>query len=77
MLHYYSARDNQYNSSEPDRKLLIRDGENDKQLINDEERRIASKKFLLGVYKPFKMFEPPAEYNVNSYYYKYRSYCTN
>ena len=33
LLHYYSARDNQYNSSEPDRKLLIRDGENDKQLI--------------------------------------------
>ena len=34
--------------------------------------RIASKKFLLGVYKPFKMFEPPVEYNVNSYYYKYK-----
>ena len=55
-----------------DLKKIVSDVINDKQLINDEERRIASKKFLLGVYKPFKMFEPPAEYNVNSYYYKYK-----
>ena len=55
-----------------DLKKIISDVINDKTLINDEERRIASKKFLLGVYKPFKMFEPPVEYNVNSYYYKYK-----
>ena len=55
-----------------DLKKIVSDVINDKQLINDEERRIASKKFLLGVYKPFKMFEPPVEYNVNSYYYKYK-----
>jgi DNA polymerase sigma len=55
-----------------DLKKIISDVINDKQLINDEERRLASKKFLLGVYKPFKMFEPPVEYNVNSYYYKYK-----
>ena len=55
-----------------DLKNIISDVINDKTLINDEERRIASKKFLLGVYKPFKMFEPPVEYNVNSYYYKYK-----
>ena len=55
-----------------DLKKIISDVINDKQLINDEERRIASKRFMLGVYKPFKMFEPPVEYNVNSYYYKYK-----
>ena len=55
-----------------DLKNIISEVINDKQLINEEERRMASKKFLLGVYKPFKMFEPPAEYNVNSYYYKYK-----
>ena len=55
-----------------DLKKIISEVINDKTLINDEERRIASKKFLLGVYKPFKMFEPPVEYNVNSYYYKYK-----
>ena len=55
-----------------DLKKIVSDVINDKQLINDEERRIASKRFLLGVYKPFKMFEPPVEYNVNSYYYKYK-----
>ena len=49
-----------------DLKKIISEVINDKTLINDEERRIASKKFLLGVYKPFKMFEPPVEYNVNS-----------
>ena len=55
-----------------DLKNIISEVINDKQLINDEERRLASKKFLLGIYKPFKMFEPPVEYNVNSYYYKYK-----
>ena len=55
-----------------DLKKIITEVINDKQLINDEERREASKKFLLGVYQPFKMFEPPVEYNVNSYYYNYK-----
>ena len=55
-----------------DLKKIISDVINDKQLINDEERRIASKKFLLGVYQPFKMFEPEHEYNANSYYYNYK-----
>jgi len=55
-----------------DLKNIISEVINDKQLINDEERLMASKKFLLGVYQPFKMFEPPVEYNVNSYYYKYK-----
>ena len=63
-------KENLYDIIDP--KKIVSDVINDKQLINDEERRIASKKFLLGVYKPFKMFEPPVEYNVNSYYYKYK-----
>lgn len=55
-----------------DIKSIVSNVINDKQLINDEERRLASKRFLLGVYKPFKMFEPPTDYNINSYYYKYK-----
>ena len=55
-----------------DLKQIISDVVNDKILINDEERRMASKKFLLGIYKPFKMFEPPVEYNQNNIYYKYK-----
>ena len=55
-----------------DLKKIISEVINDKQLINDEERRIASKKFLLGVYQPFKMFEPEHEYNANTYYYNYK-----
>jgi len=55
-----------------DLKKIISDVINDKTLINDEERRAASKKFLYGLYQPFRMFEPPVEYNVNSYFYKYK-----
>ena len=55
-----------------DLKKIISDVINDKTLINDEERRVASKKFLYGLYQPFRMFEPPVEYNVNSYFYKYK-----
>ena len=55
-----------------DLRKIISDVTNDRVLINDEERRIASKKFLLGVYKPFKMFEPPPEYNLNNIYYHYK-----
>ena len=55
-----------------DIKSIVSNVINDKQLINDEERRLASKRFLLGVYTPFKMFEPPTDYNINSYYYKYK-----
>ena len=55
-----------------DLKKIISDIINDKILINDEERRIASKKFLLGINKPFRMFEPPTEYNLNNIYYKYK-----
>ena len=55
-----------------DLKKIVSDVINDKTLINDEERRAASKKFLYGLYQPFRMFEPPVEYNVNSYFYKYK-----
>ena len=55
-----------------DLKKIISDVINDKTLINDEERRAASKKFLYGLYQPFRMFEPPVEYSVNSYFYKYK-----
>ena len=55
-----------------DLKGIISDVVNDKILINDEERRLTSKKFLLGIYKPFKMFEPPTEYNQNNIFYKYK-----
>ena len=55
-----------------DLRKIISDVTNDKVLINDEERRIASKRFLLGIYKPFKMFEPPQEYNLNNTYYHYK-----
>ena len=55
-----------------DLKKIISDVTNDKIIINDEERRLASKKFLSGIYKPFKMFEPPAEYNQNKIFYKYK-----
>ena len=55
-----------------DLRKIISDVINDKVLINDEERRIASKRFLLGIYKPFKMFEPPQEYNLNNTYYHYK-----
>ena len=55
-----------------DLKKIISDVTNDKIIINDEERRLASKKFLMGIYKPFKMFEPPAEYNQNKIFYKYK-----
>ena len=55
-----------------DLKKIISDVINDKTLINDEERRAASKKFLYGLYQPFRMFEPPVEYNVYSYFYKYK-----
>ena len=55
-----------------DLKKIISDIINDRILINDEERRIASKKFLLGIYQNFRMFEPPVEYNLNNIYYKYK-----
>ena len=55
-----------------DLKKIVSVAINDKTLINDEERRAASKKFLYGLYQPFRMFEPPVEYNVNSYFYKYK-----
>jgi len=42
-------------------KKIISDVINDRILIKDEERRIASKKFLLGIYQPFWMFEPQIE----------------
>ena len=55
-----------------DLRKIITDITNDRVIINDEERRIASKKFMLGIYKPFKMFEPPQEYNINNIYYHYK-----
>ena len=55
-----------------DLKKIISDIINDRILINDEERRIASKKFLLGIYQNFRMFEPPVEYNLNNIFYKYK-----
>ena len=55
-----------------DLKQIISEVVNDKILINDEERRISGKKFVLGIYKPFKMFEPPIEYNQNNIFYKYK-----
>ena len=55
-----------------DLKKIISDVINDKALINDEERRMANKKYLMGIYKPFKMFEPPVEYNQNQIFYKYK-----
>ena len=55
-----------------DLKKIISDVTNDKIIINDEERRLASKNFILGINKPFKMFEPPAEYNQNKIFYKYK-----
>ena len=55
-----------------DLKKIISDVTNDKIIINDEERRLATKKILMGIYKPFKMFEPPAEYNQNNIFYKYK-----
>ena len=55
-----------------DLKKIISDVINDKILINDEERRMASRKFMSGIFKPFKMFEPPAEYNQNNIFYKYK-----
>ena len=33
LLHYYSTNEKQYSSSEPDRTLTFREGENDKQLV--------------------------------------------
>ena len=55
-----------------DLKKIISDVVNDKILINDEERRMASKKFMTGIYKPFKMFEPPVECTQNNIFYKYK-----
>jgi len=55
-----------------DLKEIIKDAINDKTLINDEERRLANKKLLSGLNKSFRMYEPPIEYNANSYYYKYK-----
>ena len=33
---------------------------------------MASRKFMSEIFKPFKMFEPPAEYNQNNIFYKYK-----
>ena len=55
-----------------DLKAIIKEVINDKTLINDEERRLANKKLLSGLNKSFRMYEPPIEYNANSYYYKYK-----
>ena len=55
-----------------DLKNIITEALNNKTLVNDEERRLASKKFLCGLYNSFKMFEPPVDYNINSYFYKYK-----
>ena len=56
-----------------DLKKIISDVINDRVLINDEERRLASKRFILGMYQPFRLFEPPpVEYNANHFFYKYK-----
>ena len=56
-----------------DLKKIISDVINDRVLINDEERRLASKRFILGIYQPFRLFEPPpVEYNSNHFFYKYK-----
>ena len=67
-----SSKYNENLSDMIDLRKIISDVTNDRVIINDEERRLASKKFMLGIYKPFKMFEPPQEYNLNNTYYHYK-----
>ena len=55
-----------------DLKAIIKDVINDKTLINDEERRLSNRKLLSGLNRSYTMYEPPIEYNANSYYYKYK-----
>ena len=55
-----------------DLKEIIKDVINDKTLINDEERRLVNRKLLSGLNKSYRIYEPPIEYNINNYYYKYK-----